>query len=100
MLKVDRWEVFYADGSTFASEQGSWAECPALGVTAVVWYQPGGVMLEEAGNDTDVVTYIGDAEGCDYPVKMPLWTDGESYWRVHDLAKRSFAPEVSHGNHS
>jgi len=94
MLPVERWTVFYADGSTFTSEQGTWAECPPFGVQAVVYYRTDGRAMQEVGNDLGVVEYLGHAEGCEGIVKMPLWTDGESYWRVHDLASRCFTPEM------
>jgi hypothetical protein len=92
MLKVERWEVFYADGSIFTSDQGTWAECPPFGIQAIVYYSPEGVTFQEVGQDDSIYHYIGEAEGCDEPVKMGLWTDGETYWRVHDLAKRSVTP--------
>ena len=94
MIPVKRWTIFYADGSTFTSEQGTWAEAPPFGVTCVVYYNAEGVLFQEVGNDEGVVEYLGEAEGCDYPVKMPLWTDGESYWRVHDAARATFEPGV------
>lgn len=94
MLPVERWTIFYADGSTFTSDQGTWAEAPPFGVICVVYYNASGVTFQEVGNDHGVVVYEGRAEGCDYPVKMPLWTDGESYWRVHDAATGTFMPKV------
>lgn len=92
MLPVDRWTIWYADGSTFTSDDGTWAQAPPFGVICVVYYRPDGATFQEVGNDHGVVTFLGVPEGCDQPVKMPLWTDGESYWRVHDLARRSVTP--------
>jgi len=34
VLPVERWVIFYADESTFTSEQGPWAEAPPFGVQA------------------------------------------------------------------
>ena len=45
MLKVDRWVVYYGDGSTFTSEQGTWAEAPPFGVFAIVYYDVRGYKL-------------------------------------------------------
>lgn len=90
MLPVERWVIFYADGSQFCSEQGSWAEAPPFGVHAVVYYHaPEGVTLAQ---DQDVYGYLGVPLGCDVPVKMGLYTDGVSYWRVHDLVERAVRP--------
>ena len=93
MLPVERWTVFYADGSTFTSDQGSWAEAPPFGVTCVIYYLlTGASCVDEQGYDDSIYVYRGEAVGSDEPVKMGLWTDGESYWRVHDLAMRTTTP--------
>lgn len=93
MLPVERWVVYYADGSSFTSEQGTWAEAPAFGVHSVIYYLVDGQRIRQReGNDHGVVEYLGVPEGCSEPVKMPLFTDGESYWRVHDLIEREFRP--------
>lgn len=92
MLPVDRWTVFYADGSTFTSEQGTWAEAPPFGVTAVVYYRTDGCTLfQEEGHDDSVYWYQGEPVGSD-PVKMGLWCDNDQYFRVHDLARRAVTP--------
>ena len=107
MLAVQRWVIYYADGSTAAwgCDDGcdehtvhvdSWAEAPAFGLTCIIYYYPENRQAwHQVGNSHGVFHFEGKAEGCDYPVKMPLWTDGESYWRVHDLARQSFTPEAS-----
>lgn len=93
MLPVVAWTVFYADGSTFTSAQGSWAEAPPFGVQAVVYYHsPSGVTVQEVGNDVSIYEHIGLPEGSDEHAKMGLWTDGVSYWRVHDAVKRTVTP--------
>ena len=104
MLKVDRWVVYYADGSTFTSEQGTWAEAPPFGVFAVVYYDPEGRKLtDRQGKDVSIYQFPGDKPthvvdvegtpvGMDIDVKMGLWTDNESYWRVHDYHRREVTP--------
>jgi hypothetical protein len=89
MLPVKSWTVFYADLSTFNSSQGTWAEAPAFGVSAVVYYHlPEGTTLQM---DSDVYYYVGNEAG-GQPWKMGLWTDSESYWRVHDLVSKAVTP--------
>lgn len=103
MLPIDSWIVFYADGSTFTSEDGSWADAPAFGVHAVVYYNTRGSGVDRQGRDVslyhwkgptpvDVAVYEGLPVGSEQPVKMGLWTDGESYWRVHDMVKKAVTP--------
>ncbi len=94
MLPIRAWRIFYADGSVFSNDDGSWAEAPPFGVMAVVYYHvPSGVTLQESGRDDSIYEYIGLPEGTDQYAKMGLWTDGETYWRVHDLARRAVSPE-------
>lgn len=93
MLPIKSWRVYYADGSTFDSTMGAWAEAPPFGVQCVVYYhEPSGVTFDQGGNDISIYEYLGQAEGTSEPVKMGLWTDGESYWRVHNLATREVTP--------
>jgi hypothetical protein len=93
MLPIKSWRVYYADGSTFDSTMGSWAEAPPFGVQAVVYYHaPEGVTVQEVGDDVSIYEYIGLPEGSDEHAKMGLWTDGESYWRVHDRVRRETTP--------
>jgi hypothetical protein len=93
MLPVERWTIFYADGSTFASDDGSWAEAPPFGVQAVVYYRvDGSTLFQQEGRDDSIFWFEGNPEGCERSVKMGLWTDGASYWRVHDLARRAVSP--------
>jgi hypothetical protein len=110
MLEVERWVIYYADGSTAAwgCDDGcnehtvhvaSWAQAPPFGLNCVVYYYPDDSfrMFQQVGNSTGVFHFEGKAEGCEQPVKMPLWTDGQSYWRVHDLARQKFLPETANG---
>jgi hypothetical protein len=81
--------VFYADGSTFGSSQGSWAEAPPFGVQAVVYYHvPEGTTLQM---DNDVYYYLG-LEAGGQPWKMGLFVDDGTYWRVHDLVSKAVSP--------
>lgn len=93
MLPVESWRIFYADGSTFDSTMGTWAEAPPFGVQAVVYYHvPPYKTVDGGSGNGDVYTYLGegDYEG----LKMGLWMDSEGYYRIYDLARRSTAPEV------
>jgi hypothetical protein len=93
MLPIKAWRIFYADGSIFTSEDGTWAEAPPFGVQCVVYYHlPAGTTVQEVGNELSIYEYLGTPEGSNESVKMGLWTDGESYWRVHDLARREVTP--------
>ena len=42
---------------------------------------------------TGVVDVEGTPVGMDHSVKMGLWTDDESYWRVHDAVTLAVTPE-------
>jgi hypothetical protein len=93
MIPVARWEIFYADGSKFTSDDGLLAEAPPFGVTAFFYYDVDGKRnLLECGGSDDVMILKDIPEGSDEVCLMGLWTDGESYWRVHDLASRSYSP--------
>lgn len=93
MLPIKAWRITYADGSTFDSTQGTWAEAPPFGLHCVVYYHaPKGVTVQEVGGDVSIYEYLGTPEGASEPVKMGLWTDGKEYWRVHDLARREVTP--------
>jgi hypothetical protein len=87
VLPIRAWRVFYADGSTFDSTQGTWAEGPPFGVQCVVWYHDPPYKTLDQGVDV----YVHEGEG---GVKMGLFVDEEGYRRVQDLAMRSTLPEV------
>ena len=90
MLPIKAWRVYYADGSTFDSTQGTWAEAPPFGVQCIVWYhEPPRKTLDGGLDDGDVYVMEGEAD-----VKMGLWMGTEGYYRIHDLARRSTMPEV------
>lgn len=98
MLPIESWRIYYADGSTFTSEDGQWAEAPAFGVQAVVYYHvPDGNGLRRKTVDGgrgegDVYVWEGD-DGLS-GVKMGLWMDSEGYYRVHELATASVSPDA------
>jgi hypothetical protein len=88
MLEIKSWRIYYADGSTFTSQDGSWADAPAFGVECVVYYHiPPYKTLQIEANDPGVYVYQGseDYEG----IKMGLWMDSEGYYRIIDSAGRS-----------
>lgn len=91
MLPIESWRIFYADGSTFSSEDGTWAEAPPFGLTCVVYYHaPPHKTLDSGG--TEGVLYFQSEEFADTDVKLGLWVDGETHYRVMDLAAKSVAP--------
>lgn len=91
MLAIKSWRIYYADGSTFSSNDGSWAEAPPFGVQCVVYYHVGNFKtLDVKAVDDSVYQYLGEA---DYEeVKMGLWMDTEGFYRIIDLAERSSNP--------
>lgn len=91
MLPVKSWRIYYADESTFSSEDGTWAEAPPFGLTCVVWYHEPPYKTVDTGGVEGVVYYQSDEfSGTD--TKLGLWIDGESYYRIVDLARRSVEP--------
>jgi hypothetical protein len=90
MLKVDSWRIFYADGSTFSSADGSWSDAPPFGVQCVAYYNTHGVTLHTEANDESVYVYQGEneLEG----IKMGLWMDSKGYYRILDIARGSSMP--------
>jgi len=92
MLPVKGWKVFYSDGSTFDSTQGTWAEAPPFGVTCVVWYHDPPYKTLDTGGVEGVVYYQSD-EFAGTDVKLGLWVAGDSFYRIMDLARRSVMPE-------
>jgi hypothetical protein len=101
VLPVESWRVRYADGSTFSSEDGTWAEAPPFGVQCVVYYHvPDPARLQRitksgGSDDGQVYVWLGEETGSEYEgIKMGLWMDGEGYYRIADLASRRTRPEV------
>lgn len=91
MLPVKSWRIYYADGSTFSSTDGTWAEAPAFGVQVIVYYHvPPYKTLQTEGDDTSIYYYLGEdnLEGH----KMGLWMDEEGFYRIVDAAIESSEP--------
>lgn len=90
MLPIRAWRIVYADGSTFDSSQGSWAEAPPFGVTCVVWYHdPPYVTVD---TNADGVYWYQSEPFVGTDVKLGLWMDDDGYYRVMDLARRMVSP--------
>lgn len=90
MLPIASWRVFYADGSTFDSSQGSWADAPPFGTVCVVYYHVGDKVrrtLDVQAHDTSVYVYQGEGDMAD--VKLGLWMDADGFYRILDAAGRS-----------
>lgn len=91
MLPIKAWRIYYADGSTFTSNDGAWADAPPFGVQCVVYYHvPPYKTLDVQPVDESVYEWRGEGELSDY--KLGLWMDSEGYHRIMDLASRSVAP--------
>ena len=92
MLAVKAWRIFYADGSTYSSEDGTWADAPPFGVQCVVYYhEPPYKTIDKGG--TEGLCYWQSDEFAGTGVKMGLWVDDDTHYRVMDLATRSVRPE-------
>jgi len=92
MLPVESWRIFYADGSTFSSSDGTWAAAPPFGLSCVVWYHVPPYKTVDVGGTEGLVWWQAD-EWAGTDVKMGLWVDGDSHYRIMDVARRSVAPE-------
>lgn len=110
MLPIKAWRIYYADGSSFSSEDGTWAEAPPFGVQCVVWYhvdprdckvlrtlyggEPGNdvYLHHERSQHTDDV-YVYHGEGSYEGLKMGMWMDDKGLYRIHDLARASTMPK-------
>lgn len=91
MLPIESWRIFYADGSEFSSEDGTWAQAPPFGLTCVVYYHaPPYKTIDKGG--VEGLCYFQSEEFAGTDVKLGLWIDGETHYRVMDLAARSVAP--------
>jgi hypothetical protein len=91
MLPIKAWRIYYADGSTFTSKDGTWSQAPPFGVQCVVYYHVDDLKtLHVEGNDEAIYYYRGKGSQRDY--KMGLWMDTEGYYRIMDLAFRSVRP--------
>lgn len=89
MLHIKSWRIYYADGSTFSSKDGTWAQAPPFGVQCVVYYHSPPRKTLDVNSEG---VYIYQAEGYPEDVKLGLWMDGGGYYRIMDLARRSVEP--------
>ncbi len=96
MLPIKSWAIYYADGSTFTSEDGTWAEAPPFGVQAVIYYHvPPYKTIDGGYNSGDIYTFQGEDAHPEYEgIKMGLWVDRDTHYRIQDLAFQSTSPEV------
>ncbi len=108
MLPVDRWIVYYGDGSTFSSADGSWAEAPPFGVFAIVYYRvgPKGVsrLVQMEQHDRSVFRWpdslpppdgaveILGPEATGVPCKYGLWIANGEYFALFDRVHGEIMP--------
>lgn len=106
MIPVDRWEIFYGDGSTFTSDDGSWAEAPNFGIICVVYYQPNGhKLVHQEAHDVSVYEWwpecvpqpdsvaVVESETDRGPVaKMGLWVSNDQHFMVINAARQEVTP--------
>jgi len=91
MLPIKAWRIYYADGSTFTSEDGAWAEAPPFAAQAVVYYhEPPYKTIDNGG--TEGILYYQSDEFADTDVKLGVWVDGDTHYRIMDLARQSVSP--------
>ncbi len=91
MLPIKAWRIYYADGSTFHSGMGTWAEAPPFGVQCVVWYHDPPYKTLYRGEDGNNIYVYEGGDG----FKMGMWMDEGGLHRIHDLANQSVMPEPS-----
>jgi len=95
MLPIQSWRIYYADGSTFSSEDGTFAQAPPFGVQCVVYYRVDDKnrllrwIDSGSGDENDIFVYQGEGW------KMGMWMDTEGCYRIHDLASQSTMPKPS-----
>ena len=105
MIPVKCWTIFYGDGSTFSSTDGTWAEAPAFGVFAVVYYRVDGtrhIQMEQRDNSryvwpdslpkpTGAIEVEAD-EVTGQTVKYGLWVDNDTYFALFDAVHGEVTP--------
>jgi hypothetical protein len=91
------WKIFYEDGSTFSSEDGSPTDAPALGIQVIVQNDPDSGRYNQSGSDYYVYR-DGRWWGVDIfglfdflihhsPVKFGRTTDNETYLSLFHRAE-------------
>jgi hypothetical protein len=71
-LPVVGWRLYYSDGSTFTSADGSWADAPASDVQILVVFHGDGYRTFSHGDDF----YFMPGKGA---VKVGAWMDFDEY---------------------
>ena len=97
MIPVARWEIHYGDGSRFTSDDGTWAEAPAFGVFAIVYYNVDGTKCAQMEQRDDSqyrwsehvprpegAVEVHGIEAGGGPVKFGLWVDNDRYFALFD----------------
>lgn len=102
MPEVESWVIFYADGSVFTSDMGTWAEAPPVGLFAVVYYDVNGVKhVQMEQHDNSVYKYLPYVDGAveaecvcvgDMSIKFGLWVSNEQYFKLFDLVHGEVLP--------
>lgn len=105
MVPVDHWAIIYADGSRFTSSQGTWAEAPAFGVFAVVYYRIDGtrlIQMEQVDDSRyewsefvpkpDGWATIEGEEAAGSIVKFGLWVSNDEYYKLFDAVYGEVLP--------
>lgn len=91
MLAIKAWRIYYADGSTFSSKDGKWAEAPPFGVQCIVYYHVPPYKTLDTGGVKGI--YYWKGKGPTKGIKMGLWMDDKGFYRIMDMAEKSVAPE-------
>ena len=97
MIPIKAWRIYYADGSAFTNNDGTFADAPPFGLQCIVYYSTDGVRLyrDITSGGNEGVFYVEGMEG----VKMGMWMDSEGCYRIHEAARNDlpprFLPEVT-----
>jgi hypothetical protein len=92
MLPILRAAIVYPDGSKYwIPDDGTWAEAPPFGVQAVVYYHEPPLKTVDGGGSEGIYYYQAD-EFAGTDVKLGLFIDGDTYYRIMDLATKSVEP--------
>jgi len=92
MLPIKAWRVYYADGSTFTSEDGSMAEAPLFGVQCVVYYHDPPYKTLSSPDENGVLWMQGMEDNLK-GLKMGLWQDEVGLYRIAKMATESEPPQ-------
>lgn len=96
---MDKWRIYYADGSAFGSEQGTWEEAPVDGVILVAAQSGARVDFYSgsdhyAGLDDDTIAPLDTLDPTlrEYAkwIKHGVWTTHSMYERIQERAREEF----------